>query len=106
MAISSLEVLGTVRADGTLELDEKLSLPPGRVKVRVDPAPATQAKPAEGLVEFVDRLRREMEAAGHKFRTKEEIDAELEELRNEWDERDEELERMRGQTLSEEGPPC
>lgn len=106
MAISSLEVLGTVCADGTLELDEKLRLPPGRVKVRVDPAPAPQATPAEGLVEFVDRLRGELEAAGHKFRTKEEIDTELEELRNEWDERDEELDRMRGKTLSEEGPPC
>ena len=28
--------------------------------------------------------RRELEAAGHKFRTKEEIDAELEEMRKEW----------------------
>jgi hypothetical protein len=54
MAMSSLEVLGTIRADGSLELDEKLSLPPGRVKVRVEPTPATEAKPAEGLVEFVD----------------------------------------------------
>ncbi len=84
MATPSLEVLGTVRADGTLELDEKLSVSPGRVKVRVEAVPMPEAKPAEGLVEFVDRLRREMEEAGHKFRTKEEIDAEIEELRNEW----------------------
>jgi hypothetical protein len=106
MTMPSLEVLGTVRADGTLELDEKLNVPPGRVKVRVESMPAMEAKPAEGLVEFVDRLRREMEAAGHKFRTKEEIDAELEELRNEWEERIEELERARGELSGEEEPAC
>lgn len=85
MTLPSLEVLGTVRADGSLELDEKLNLPPGRVKVRVEATPAATEKTAEGLVEFVDRMRREMEAAGHKFRTKEEIDTEIEELRSEDD---------------------
>jgi hypothetical protein len=33
-----LETFGVVRADGTLELDQKLTIPPGRVKVRVEPA--------------------------------------------------------------------
>jgi hypothetical protein len=106
MPLPSLEVLGTVRADGTLELDEKLNVPPGRVKVRVEAMPETAAKPAEGLVEFVDRLRREMEAAGHKFRTKEEIDAEIEELRNEWEERLDELDRASGGPSREEKPTC
>lgn len=106
MAISSHEVLGTVHADGTLALDEKLPLPPGRVKVYVEPVPEAESKPAEGLVEFVDRVRRELEAAGHKFRTKEEIDAEIEELRNEWEERLDELDRARGGTSGNEGSAC
>ena len=38
------------------------------------PAPVT-----ETLVAFGDRTRRELEAVGHKFRTKEEIDAFLKE---------------------------
>ena len=101
MAISSLEVLGTVRADGTLELDEKLALPPGRVKVRVDPAPATQAQPTEGLVEFVDRLRREMEAAGSHFMNDEEVSAWIDELRSDWDEREESLERARARSTAQ-----
>jgi len=105
MTATSLEVLGTVRADGTLELDQKLTIPPGRVKVRVESVEAP-AKPTETLVEFVDRTRSELEAAGHKFRTKEEIDAEIEELRNEWDERLDELERARGQASAEEKPEC
>jgi hypothetical protein len=31
-----LETFGVVRADGTLELEQKLAVPPGRVKVRVE----------------------------------------------------------------------
>jgi hypothetical protein len=86
MATTSLEVMGSVRPDGTLELDQKLSVPPGRVKVRVESV-EPPSPPTESLVAFVQRTRRELEAAGHRFRTKEEIDAELEELRNEWDDR-------------------
>ena len=39
-----LETFGMVRPDGTLELDQKLTVPPGRVKVRVEPV-----KPDLGL---------------------------------------------------------
>lgn len=92
MAFASLEVLGTVRDDGTLELDEKLTLPPGRVKVRVEATATMDAKPAEGLVEFVDRMRREMAAAGSHFMNDEEVSAWIEELRSE-DERIEEAYR-------------
>jgi hypothetical protein len=85
MATTILEMLGTVRSDGTLDLDHKVTVAPGRVKIRVEsvesPVPA-----ADGLVQFVQTLRQEMAAAGHQFRTKEEIDTEIEELRREWDE--------------------
>jgi hypothetical protein len=83
MTTANLEVLGTVRPDGTLELDQKISLPPGRVRVRLEAVPLS-GTPDEGLVEFVRRLRRELAAAGHTFRTREEIDSEIEGLRNEW----------------------
>jgi hypothetical protein len=36
MATTIVEISGTVRADGTLELDEKVIFPPGKVKVRVE----------------------------------------------------------------------
>lgn len=80
MATTILETLGTVSADGTLKLDQKVTVTPGRVKVRVEsvepPAPVT-----ETLVEFVDRTRRELEAAGHKFMNDDEVTAWIEELR-------------------------
>jgi hypothetical protein len=78
-----METLGTVRSDGTLELDHKVSVPPGRVKVRVESV-ETLVTPRETLIEFVQRSRRELEAAGHQFRPRDEIDAELEGMRNEW----------------------
>jgi hypothetical protein len=101
MSVTINEMLGVVGPDGTLELAEKLTVPPGRVRVRVESLEPTTA-PTEGLVEFVDRTRRELEAAGHKFRTGEEIDAELQELRGEWDERLDELDRLRDQSTGKE----
>jgi hypothetical protein len=86
MTTASIEMLGTVRPDGSLELDQKVTLPPGRVKVRLEAVKSPEPV-KEGLVEFVERTRRELAAAGHRFRTKEEIDAEIEELRSAWDDR-------------------
>jgi hypothetical protein len=88
------ELLGVVHPDGSLELTGKLTVPPGRVRVRVESL-ESPAQPAENLIEFVRRTRRELEAAGHRFRTQEEIDAELDELRGEWDDRLDQLDRLR-----------
>lgn len=84
MTIPMLEVLGTVRPDGSLELDQKLLVPPGRVKVRVE-SMEPAAKPAESLSAFVARTRREMADAGSHFMNDEEVAAWIEELRAEDD---------------------
>jgi hypothetical protein len=47
MSVPTLELLGTVRPDGTLELDQRLTVPPGRVKVRVESADVTRVPDAE-----------------------------------------------------------
>ena len=39
MSATHVVVDGTVKADGTLELDSKLNLPPGRVQLIVQPLP-------------------------------------------------------------------
>jgi hypothetical protein len=105
MATTVLETLGTVRPDGTLELDEKIPLRPGRVKVRVESTePSAPVK--EGLVEFVQRTRRELEAARHRFRTRQEIDAELEEMRAEWDAASDGPEPTRGPGGQGAEPAC
>jgi hypothetical protein len=101
MSVTTNEVLGVVRPDGSLELAGKLTVPPGRVRVRVESLELS-ATPSESLVEFVQRTRRELEAGGHRFRTREEIDAELQELRGDWDERLDELDRLRDQPAAKE----
>jgi hypothetical protein len=80
MSVMTNEVLGTVRADGTLELAGKLTVPPGRVRVRVESLEPA-GRPAESLTQFVDRTRRELEAAGHKFMNDEDVAAWIDEMR-------------------------
>jgi hypothetical protein len=74
-------VEGTLKSDGTLELDTKLDLSPGRVQVWVRPAPTTEGRAPESLLDFVQRVRRESEARGHRFLTDAEVTAWVEELR-------------------------
>jgi hypothetical protein len=52
---------GTLKADGTLELDQKPGLTPGRVLVTVKPL-MTPARP--GLAEVLQRIRREQQVRG------------------------------------------
>jgi len=77
---------GTLRADGTIELDQKPNLPPGRVQARVRQVePAQGSAPQGTLLEFMQRSRRQLEAAGSHFMNEEEIGAWIEELRSEDD---------------------
>lgn len=81
MLLKEDTVEGTLKPDGTLELDRKPDLAPGRVKVALQPIPPVVARPGEGLVEFVTRVRGESEARGHRFMGDEEVTAWVEELR-------------------------
>ena len=85
MNTSAVVVQGTLRADGTLELDEKPSLPPGRVRVRVEPTPPESL--GESLWEVLERIWASRQARGENPRPAEEIDAEINALRDEYEER-------------------
>jgi len=89
MVTTILETLGTVRPDGTLELDQKVNVPPGRVRVRVEPL-APPAPSPDNLLEFINRTRAEMAASGSQFMNDQEVGAWIEELRAE-DDRIEEI---------------
>ncbi|WP_435008860.1 hypothetical protein P12x_000110 [Tundrisphaera lichenicola] len=75
-------VRGILKVDGTLKLDQRPSVPAGPVKVTIRPL-ATEDR-EEDIWEYMQRSRAELEAAGHRFRTKEEIDSALEDDRD-WD---------------------
>lgn len=88
-------IRGTLRKDGTVELAEWPGLPPGPVEVTLRSVPAEQPSAAgarEDWWQYLQRARAELESAGHPFRSKEEIDADLEDLRS-GDERLEEIYR-------------
>ena len=91
MTTNTIEIQGTLQEDGTLVLDEKPNLPPGRVKVIVEPMP--DYKQTE-IWQFFERLWAEQRLRGHVPRTREEIDAELEAAHQEDEERMRELERI------------
>ncbi|HWG47694.1 MAG TPA: hypothetical protein VN688_33325 [Gemmataceae bacterium] len=91
MAAPVVELQGTLQADGTLVLDEKPNLPPGRVRVSVQPVlDYTQTD----IWQFFERLREEQRARGHIPRSKEEIDADIAASRQEDEERMLEIERL------------
>jgi hypothetical protein len=80
MSLSEVVIEGTLNPDGTLELDQKPSLPPGRVTVvlrqKSAPAPAK-----EDWWTFLRRSRKELEASGAKFMNEEEMKTHIEWLR-------------------------
>ena len=80
MSVNEVVLGGTLKPDGTLELDQKPSLSPGRVTVVLrpvsDPAPLQ-----ESWWDYMQRGRRELEASGHGFLSEQEMAARIEELR-------------------------
>jgi len=91
MSTKAIEVQGTLREDGTLVLDDKPNLLPGRVKVTVEPAPdPTQTD----VWHVLERIWAGQRTRGHVPRTREQIDAELEASRQEDEERMQALERI------------
>jgi hypothetical protein len=94
MTPTAIEIQGTLREDGTLVLDNKPNLPPGRVKVTGEPMPdLTQTE----IWQLFERLWAEQRARGHVPRSREEIDAERETARREDEERMQEFEKIHEQ---------
>ncbi len=89
MSSPEIVVQGRVTADGRLELDTQPGVPAGPVEVVIRSLAASHGV-EEDWWQYLQRARAELEAAGHRFRTKQEIDADIEELRSGDDRIDEE----------------
>lgn len=90
----ALEVQGTVQPDGSLVLDEKLDLPTGRVRVTVKPLQEGASPNAVRLLAMMEQIWADQTARGHVPRSKEEIDAEINQLREEAEEELQGVERL------------
>jgi hypothetical protein len=93
---------GTLKADGTLELDKKVSLPAGRVQVTVQPLPQPKLQ-GEDWWQCMQQIRAEREAAGYPFMTEQEVQAHIEDLRS-GDERLEQVYRQVPEQRQGSGP--
>jgi hypothetical protein len=100
MSLSEVVIEGTLKPDGTLQLDQKPSLSPGRVQVTVKPLTASSTGQG-GLVEVMDQIRQSQQARGYQGRTPEQKQAE-EKARQE---EDEEYERRSKQLWGGTLPP-
>ena len=74
MSLTETVVEGTLKPDGTLELDERPNLPAGRVRVTVR---------TEDWWSYLRRCRAELEASGAAFRRGVDIEADMEQIRGE-----------------------
>jgi hypothetical protein len=80
----TIHLQGTLREDGTLVLDEKPDLPPGRVKVMVEPVNPPEGA-ANDVVAVLERIHAAQALRGYIPRSVEEIDAYLTDMRDDDD---------------------
>ena len=100
MGTQTLIVPGIVKADGTLEIQEKLNFPAGRVQVTIQPLSAP-VQP-ERFWTMMESIWTDLRAAGRIPRTREEIDAEINSLREEAEEEMNEVERLQAESRGKE----
>jgi hypothetical protein len=99
MSPDSVYVMGTLKADGTLELDERPTLAPGRVRVAIVPTGSPAAgQPRRTILDVLDGIQAAQAARGYRGRSIEEMQTD-EAARRAEDEEDEERWRsLWGQT--------
>ena len=84
MLANEIIVQGEWTADGTLQLGGHPPIPGGPVEVAIRPL-RSSGEPTEDWWQFLQRARAELEASGRTFRTQEEIDRDIEDLRSDRD---------------------
>ena len=86
MELKETEVEGTLKPDGTLELDERPNLPPGRVKVVLrQVAGSTPHSLGPEFFRMMEEIWAGQRARGHAPRTAEDVEAERGHVRGQLD---------------------
>jgi hypothetical protein len=92
MNLSEVVVAGTLRPDGTLELDEKPNLAPGRVQVIVQALPALPD--GDPFWDMMKWIWAQQKARGHVPRSVEQVEAERRVMREDWARRQGTIEQL------------
>jgi hypothetical protein len=102
MSTNPVVIEGLVGPDGTLEVSSKVPLPAGRAQLTVVPLPVL---PKDGP--FFQRMQAiwdAQKAHGHVPRSAEEVEAERRAVRDEWEERIQEIEKTQAEGSAARGP--
>lgn len=83
---TSAIVEGTLKPDGTLELDQKPNLAPGRVQVIVQPL-AQPSPRRRGLADVIEEIRQAQLARGYTGLTQEQMEAARQAEQDDYDQR-------------------
>jgi hypothetical protein len=103
MSLIETTIEGTLQPDGTLVLDSKPNLSPGRVTVVLRQEPQAPPPQDEDWFQFLMAARKRMEEAGCHFMNDEEVQAHIDWLR-EGDQIDELLRQSEAERRSAEQP--
>ncbi len=90
MSVNQVTVTGQVKPDGTLEVTERVDLPPGPVQVTVEPRRNPSVE--EDIRVVLARIWARRQARGAMARGKEEIDADIDLMRDDDERRMQEIE--------------
>jgi hypothetical protein len=104
--MSELVVVGGVlKPDGTLELDDKPALPPGRVHITLQRVAPESDEQRRGWWEVLQKIQRDQQERGYHGRTEAEMNAEEAAERAEDEEYDERWRQIWSQTTQSPSPP-
>ena len=95
MSASAIIVQGIVTPDGTLQVSEKLHVSPGPVQVTVQPV--TEPSQPDRFWKMKQNIWADLEANGRTPRTREQIDADIQVLRDEAEEEMQAVESLQDQ---------
>jgi hypothetical protein len=94
MSVTEVVVQGTLNPDGTLQLDEKPNLLPGRVTVVLRQEAEIELPKGDPFWQRMQAIWDAQKAAGHVPRSAEEIEAQQRDMREGWAKRQEAIERL------------
>lgn len=73
MSLTEIVIAGTIKADGSLQLDEKPNLSPGRVTIVLRRESEPAAPPRDDWLQHLQRIRAQRESSGYPFMTEAEV---------------------------------
>jgi hypothetical protein len=89
--VTEVVVQGMLKPDGTLELSQPVNLPPGKVRVIIQ----AMTHASEDVLTVLEEIWAERKATGMQGRSREQVDADIQSMRDEWEENQRNLEKAR-----------